>query len=205
MARRKNPRGHGRKPGQSAREHQKALASVNPRKTFFTRRLGIPTAEQSWGAGAEGEEHVGRILNQLAQAGWLVMHDLQVSRSGKNVDHLVIGPPGVFVVETKNVSGAVRVDGPDIQVNGYAKDYVEKLEWQALQVREELLSRVGWESLWVQGLLVFVAPDLRVNKSPKYVEVLTDKALLAALTNWEPQLSSGDMRELAQATRAIWR
>ena len=57
--------------------------------------------------GAAGEEQVGGLLDQLASGGWRVIHDASLGRG--NVDHILIGPPGVFTVETKSHPGPVRV------------------------------------------------------------------------------------------------
>jgi Nuclease-related domain len=56
--------------------------------------------------GAGGEEHVGRLLSSLGEE-WVVIHDATI-RHG-NIDHIVIGPAGVFTVETKSRGGTVRV------------------------------------------------------------------------------------------------
>ena len=54
--------------------------------------------------GFEGERHVGEALNQLMLVGYRVFHDFLITdkpRSIRNIDHIVIGPNGVFAVETK--------------------------------------------------------------------------------------------------------
>lgn len=54
--------------------------------------------------GFEGERHVGEALNQLMLSGYRVFHDFLITdkpRSIRNIDHIVIGPNGVFAVETK--------------------------------------------------------------------------------------------------------
>lgn len=56
--------------------------------------------------GAEGEERVGRALNRFRDQGWIVLHDIPL-REGGNIDHLVISPGGIHVVETKNLRGEV--------------------------------------------------------------------------------------------------
>lgn len=58
--------------------------------------------------GAIGEEHVGGLLNRLPRADWRVVHD--VSFGNGNVDHIAIGPPGVFSVETKSHPGPIKVE-----------------------------------------------------------------------------------------------
>ena len=57
--------------------------------------------------GASAEEQVGGLLDGFCGPRWLVLHDASVGRG--NVDHIVIGPPGVFTVETKSHPGPVRV------------------------------------------------------------------------------------------------
>ena len=50
---------------------------------------------------------MGALLAELGAQGWYVIHD--ASFGNGNVDHIVIGPPGVFTVETKSHPGPVRV------------------------------------------------------------------------------------------------
>jgi hypothetical protein len=57
--------------------------------------------------GATGEEQVGGLLDPMADAGWRVIHDASLGRG--NVDHILIGPPGIFTIETKSHPGPVRV------------------------------------------------------------------------------------------------
>ncbi|MEX2382147.1 MAG: nuclease-related domain-containing protein [Opitutales bacterium] len=49
--------------------------------------------------GFQGERYVGEELNQLLKEGFRVFHDLEFDRF--NIDHVLVGPPGVFAVETK--------------------------------------------------------------------------------------------------------
>jgi hypothetical protein len=57
--------------------------------------------------GATGEEQVGGLLDGLAGTGWRAIHDASLGNG--NVDHILIGPAGVFTVETKSHAGPVRV------------------------------------------------------------------------------------------------
>jgi hypothetical protein len=58
----------------------------------------------AWRRGAVGERRTARLLGPLERQGWAVLHDLAVPRSRANLDHLVIGPGGVFVIDSKAVS-----------------------------------------------------------------------------------------------------
>lgn len=54
----------------------------------------------NWRKGAVAERAVGELLNELRRDGWIVMHDIEQAGEG-NVDHIVWGPNGVYLVETK--------------------------------------------------------------------------------------------------------
>ncbi|HEY1688447.1 MAG TPA: nuclease-related domain-containing protein [Solirubrobacteraceae bacterium] len=61
--------------------------------------------------GNEGERQVGAILDGMASENWLTLHDIDTGRG--NIDHLVIGPGGLFTVETKSRTRRVRVASID--------------------------------------------------------------------------------------------
>jgi hypothetical protein len=60
----------------------------------------MPVASRSWYDGAIGELIVGHELANLP-SNWHVLHAVPVGRKGRDIDHLVIGPGGVFVLNTK--------------------------------------------------------------------------------------------------------
>jgi Nuclease-related domain len=73
---------------------------------FVISRYVLPLVERR-DRGATAEEHVGHMLDARLPEGWQVIHDASLGRG--NVDHVVIGPAGVFTVETKSHPGPVRV------------------------------------------------------------------------------------------------
>jgi Nuclease-related domain len=64
----------------------------------------------AWRRGAAGERRTARQLRQLERRGWAVLHDLAVPGSRANLDHLVIGPGGVFVIDSKQYRGRLQLD-----------------------------------------------------------------------------------------------
>ncbi|MCZ2826672.1 MULTISPECIES: nuclease-related domain-containing protein [unclassified Modestobacter] len=68
-----------------------------------------PESIQRWGAGAEGERRTARELKALERRGWHMTHDLDWPGAG-NIDHLVIGTGGIFVIDSKAWNGVVSVD-----------------------------------------------------------------------------------------------
>jgi hypothetical protein len=59
--------------------------------------------------GFDGERFVGEELTRLVAEGFEVYHDLPFD--GFNMDHVLVGPPGVFLVETKARRKPVRDNG----------------------------------------------------------------------------------------------
>jgi Nuclease-related domain len=73
---------------------------------FAVSRFVLPLVERH-DRGATGEEQVGALLEDLRGGRWRVIHDASLGRG--NVDHIAIGPGGVFTMETKSHPGPVRV------------------------------------------------------------------------------------------------
>lgn len=96
------------------------------------RDLALPAYIDRWRVGAEGEKATGKALARLGDD-WVVRHDLQGGYG--NVDHLVVGPPGVFLVDSKVWHHGVTTmtsDGP-IVTSDHDPDLV--WDWRGLPAR----------------------------------------------------------------------
>lgn len=83
-----------------------------------------PTSTRVWQTGAVGEQRLGRALDVLTGAGVLVLHDRRIPGSRANIDHMAVGPSGVFVVDAKRY----RDKRPERRVEGgLLRPRVEKL------------------------------------------------------------------------------
>jgi Nuclease-related domain len=104
---------------------------------FVISRYVLPLVERH-DRGATGEEQVGGLLEVLSERGWRVIHDASLGRG--NVDHILIGPPGIFTIETKSHPGPVtvtRVHGETLrqaQAQRRAIEHVSGLEVEPLIV-----------------------------------------------------------------------
>ncbi len=104
-------------PGGSAqREYERRMARREERvKGRFGRRIGgvilaitdEPTSTRAWARGAEGERELAKALAGIA--GVQLLHDRRVPGTRGNIDHLVVGPAGVFVVDAKRYEGLIKV------------------------------------------------------------------------------------------------
>jgi hypothetical protein len=78
----------------------------------------LPHHISAWATGAEGEARTARLLEPLRAEGFAILHDRLIPGGRANIDHIVIGPPGVFVVETKSFAGDLRIRRGDVYVSG---------------------------------------------------------------------------------------
>lgn len=110
--------------GQGARQQQ---LTAQRRVQEAERQLAAAhAAEHAWSAGVAGvagEEQVAAALAGLEQFGWVLLHDVSwPGRPRANLDHVLVGPGGVLIVDTKNWSGTVTVDATrGLRCNGYRK------------------------------------------------------------------------------------
>jgi len=98
---------------------------------------------ESFFRGARGEERVANVLAGLPET-YHVFHDFVAD--GLHVDHVVLGPAGVFSVETKNWQGKVEITEGHVLVNGAlpSRDPAVQAQREADHVRGAL-RRLGFE------------------------------------------------------------
>jgi hypothetical protein len=107
--------------------------------------------------GAAGEIHVGNLLADFPDD-FCVVNDLTTPFG--NLDHVVVGPTGVFVLDSKNWRGAVSADGKgELLLNGEPteKPYVRQFVRRMLGIRDRVLALVPGLDLYYQALFVFTA------------------------------------------------
>jgi hypothetical protein len=154
---------------------------------FVIARYVLPLVERRE-RGALAEEQVGGVLDQLPRTRWRVIHDATLGRG--NVDHIVIGPPGVFTIETKSHPGPVRVG----RVHG-----------GTLAQAQAQGKAIGWVTgTDVEPLIVFSRAWVdRPGARRKGVRVLPARMLLGYLERAPMRFSSSDVeaahRLLAEA------
>jgi len=83
--------------------------------------LLLPATTVAWRTGAIGEERTGELLGPLEAQGFRVIHDRLIPGRRENIDHVVVGPSGVFTIETKNYEGKLRVRHGEVWIAGRRK------------------------------------------------------------------------------------
>jgi Nuclease-related domain len=148
-----------------------------------------PQHVQNWKRGADGERRTEKTLKPLERKGWTVEHDVQ--RDGRaNLDHVVTGPPGVFLLETKNLAGTLSVeegvlvarqfDDPD-EVYRY-RTLASRLRGQAKDLSGRLHAETG-RRYWVSATVVIWGHFPQGVVSHESVTYIHGDRLAAWLTN----------------------
>jgi hypothetical protein len=119
-----------------------------------------PAHVLNWGTGADGERATRDQLVPLEQEGWRAEHDIPVAGSG-NIDHLVDGPKGVFLLETKNLAGRIAIVNGLLESVQYDdpervwrdRKLPKRLRSLALRTNHERILATG-DDRWVQPVVV---------------------------------------------------
>lgn len=118
---------------------------------------GLERKRRAMRKGSDGELRVGQILADLPDNFWVV-HGLNTSFG--DLDHIVIGPTGVYILDSKNWRGVVAAsrDG-EILLNGNATDKptIGPLVARVMGVRDKIRTLCGFEPPFFQVVLVFTS------------------------------------------------
>ncbi|ARC56543.1 hypothetical protein AS850_05575 [Frondihabitans sp. 762G35] len=198
-----------RTAGLSVIERFWELQSERPPRGRVARILGAsPLAPEasSWFAGAVGEIEVAQRLRALSAGGagrgggsWRVVHSVPVGDRGADIDHVVIGPPGVFTINTKNHTGRkVWAGSRTFLVDGHREPYLQKSKHEATRAAKLLREALGRE-VPVRALIVVVgAASLTVKQQPDDVTILGAVQTVPFLRRQKAQLSVDDVREITR-------
>jgi hypothetical protein len=141
----------------------------------------------NWHVGKRGELAVTECLRSLSDD-YVVLNDLTFPNGNGNVDHLVIGPNGIFVLETKNYAGLVKCRGDEWYVNGRrVKSLSRQAKSNAMTVRSNLVE-VFWDHAtklpFVVAVLVFVNPRGGLHLNTPAIPVLRSRELADFIHNY---------------------
>jgi hypothetical protein len=154
--------------------------------------------------GREGERAVGQFLERMRGRGFRVFHDIKVEKG--NIDHVLVGPEGVYTIETKTRSfpqyGTPKViyDGEQVMVDGWKpdRDCVAQSKSQAYQLHQLIVASAN-RKVWVQPIVVF--PGWIIDGSPEDIKatvwVLEPKSLPGLIAKQRNVLSAEDIKSIS--------
>jgi hypothetical protein len=176
-----------------------------------------PGVLAEWRRAAAGERATGKLLTRSRSDGYAVLHDRRTVRGDIDVEHLVIGPGGMFLLDSKNwatLSEPVRILSGRFWIGREPQtDLLDRLRAEAAGVADEVRGGLdsGPESERTQGSLpvtpVVVVHGARVAGAPRVlsgVAVLEGGQLLRYLSRAERVWAAEQVRRVsAAAERAL--
>jgi Nuclease-related domain len=181
-------------------------------------------ADRSWRVGADGEFAVATLLATPTEVSrwdrWrgrapqrFVLHAVPLGdgqgQVRGDVDHLLIGPPGVVSINAKHHrTGKLVLDGDQLVLNGHRTDYVPKARREAHRVTDFLQTALAVHGpadlagrVPVRPLLVIVGGRLVTTHWPAGVTVVMTSTLIEAITAFPAALDRKQVAAVYELAR----
>lgn len=184
-----------------------AVVWMRRHKSFLDEKLH---EARVWHRGYEGEQVVGNLLESQLSDKFHVFNDVRFPGRIANIDHIVVGPSGIFVLNTKNWRGSVAwaEDGTTLLWNGEPdkKNTIKAAIADALDVHDKLKALTS-RDFFVKPILVFplakVTPRLNTPVELQQDDYLIDKRL--NYIDKRTLLSETDIKTVVDALMALFR
>lgn len=188
------------RPGECVRMKVRQLTQESPILTRLARILNSESSVDSWRKGLRGERKVASMLNTLG-SDWRVLHSIPIGQRAADLDHLVIGPGGVYSLNTKNhAKRNVWVTRDEFIVNGIVRNYanLSRIEGER---SSRLLSNACGFRVNVQPIIVVIAHNLAIFDLPAQVVVLEKQRVISWIEREPQRLSKERIDKIFDAAR----
>jgi len=160
-------------------------------------------------SGQSGEKLVTDTLQSLPDTYYLV-NDVNLSNSYGNIDHVVLGNNGIFIIETKNFEGEIRCnedmwyqykDTWKIPDECEIKSPSKQVKRNAVKLKQFIESNNIFKKqlrIWVEGIIVFTHYNVSLNLNNPTVPVLKIDELNDYILNKKSRLvfSQDELRKI---------
>jgi hypothetical protein len=110
---------------------------------------------------AEAERNTARTVSRLRRGGYFVLHDRVILGSEETIDHLLIGPGGIFVLTSDPTKGIVRYAKDGVTADGVTlRPVIERTAWFGTEVRAQLRQALPMVKVHVTPILVMTEADV---------------------------------------------
>jgi hypothetical protein len=160
----------------------------------------LPFESLVWARGVEGEQRAAAYLEPLLDAGYVVLYNRMIPGIKADIDALVIGPTGIFTIETKNWSGKLDVRHDRLFVGEHDRTWVIRQVYrEALAVQMALAEELAKERLTVTPILCAIGGVASGQKVASGVQVTSGPRLADVLTRGSQVLDDERVQELVRA------
>ncbi len=164
---------------------------------------------QTYKSGLTGERAVVKNVLDKLSSDYSILNDVLL-KDGKhgNVDHIIIGPTGIFVIETKNNKGLVIYDG--CRWKGIKGDPSRQVVDNMFRIKDTLKNCEVFKEkdLYINAVVLFTNSKIRleISKDPKWCEVLqikkqADSCLSNHIKNQPVRFSDKEVTSIEQSLK----
>ncbi|MFD8543364.1 UvrD-helicase domain-containing protein [Streptomyces sp. NPDC059649] len=152
---------------------------------------------ERWEAAGEGERRIAAQLLMLTERGWRLLVDRRwPGTRAANVDMLLIGPGGVFVIDVKNWRAAPEPSGGRLRAGGFSRDEHRRKLLAVTKAAEGAVAALGMSPVAVRPLMAFAGH--RVDTELGRLRLLGEHEIGPALLSERTRLPPGSVRALAE-------
>lgn len=139
-----------------------------------------------------------------ASDGWHITHSVVIAKEGYDIDHVVVGPPGVFVLNTKNHRDkTVWVSGFEYRVSGRRHErIIPRARSHAEIAASHLTAACGFVVRVFSALVIVGSAELIVENEAGGIKVVGYDSLLVWLRSMPSVLSQHDVDIIAAHVRS---
>jgi hypothetical protein len=169
-----------------------SMAAVFAGGAFMLAIVRLPVESVMWAKGVEGERKTASFIEPLLDAGYVVLYNRLIPGINADIDSLVIGPSGVFPIETKNWRDKIEVKGDRLFVGDHDRSWViQQVYREALAVQVALGEELSAQRLTVTPVLCAIGGVALGSRMAAGVHV-TDGKHLARLIADRPAVLDDD-------------
>jgi hypothetical protein len=189
---------------------QERVRQAHPRLAGLLLALNsAPQHEAAFARGADGERTVAAGLERrLSDGSVILLHDRRMPAGRGNIDHVVVAPGGVFVIDAKAHKGKVRIARPSLGAERLlidGRDWTKLLDGLDRQVAaiRQLLDAADYPDVPAHGVLCFTNADLPwLRTATMRGHLLTYGRALAKKLNSDGELAAETIESVARTLAA---
>ena len=162
--------------------------------------LDAYSKKENWNKGIRGEQIVSNYLNQLPED-YSVFNDVKFPGSYGNLDHIVLGPNGIFVIETKNYKGFFIIEDKEWYYKG---KYTQKARSQpgkqvitnSMSLRKFLMdNNINMDGVWIDSIVTLINKNFKIKQKPKNYNVLFPSTIPNFIQNSNKKIDDNILEE----------
>jgi len=143
-----------------------------------------------YNGGRQGEKRVNRLLGSSLSDDYYLINDLYLQGSRGDIDHILLAPNGIFVLETKNWRGKITCNGDKWHRSGkgeISSSPSRQVKWNASRIKRIIDNSPTLRTLdiWVEGIVILTNKHTTLNLNSPTVPILKLDHLLKYIKNHE--------------------